>query len=56
LNLMHSIEAIRKVFDFERATMQQTHLGGRSKDIAYQLPKINGLGTEPFSTIRLRGE
>ena len=56
LNLMHSIEAIRKVFDFERATMQQTQLGGRSKDIAYQLPKINGLGTEPFSTIRLRGE
>jgi len=53
INLVHTIDEVRKSFELEKAGLHQTALGGRGKNISYDLPKRGG-GTEPYSTIRLK--
>lgn len=54
LNLTKSIDVVRSHFELEKATIHQTKLGGKGKDVAFDLPKRGGLGTEPYSYIRPR--
>lgn len=54
LNLTKSIDVVRNHFELEKATIHQTKLGGKGKDVAFDLPKRGGLGTEPYSYIRPR--
>lgn len=54
LNLTKSIEVVRSHFELEKATIHQTELGGKGKDVSFDLPKRGGLGTEPYSYMRPR--
>lgn len=54
INLVHAIEDVRKLFELEKAGVHQTALGGRTRNIAFDLPRRGGAGTEPYSTIRLK--
>jgi hypothetical protein len=54
LNLTKSIEVVRSHFELEKATIHQTKLGGKGKDVSFDLPKRSGLGTEPYSYMRPR--
>ena len=54
INLVHAIEDVRKSFELEKAGVHQTALGGRARNIAFDLPRRVGAGTEPYSTIRLK--
>lgn len=53
INLVHTIDEVRKSFVLEKAGLHQTALGGKGKNVSYDLPKGGG-GTEPYSTIRLK--
>jgi hypothetical protein len=53
INLVTAIDEVRKSFELEKAGVHQTSLGGRERNIAFELPKRGG-GTEPYSTIRLK--
>lgn len=52
INLVHSIEDVRKLFEFEKAGMHQTALGGRGRNVSFDLPRRDGSGTEPYSIVR----
>jgi len=52
LNLSKSIEVVRHHFELEKATIHQTKLGGKGKDISFDLPRRGGPGTEPYSYMR----
>ena len=49
------IDEVRKLFVLEKAGLHQTALGGKGKNVSYDLPKGSG-GTEPYSTIRLKDQ
>lgn len=53
INLVHTIDEVRKSFELEKAGVHQTALGGRERNISFELPRRGG-GTEPYSTIRLK--
>ncbi|HNI68953.1 MAG TPA: hypothetical protein PKV55_12985 [Nitrospira sp.] len=55
INLVHAIDEVRKLFVLEKAGLHQTALGGKGKNVSYDLPKGSG-GTEPYSTIRLKDQ
>lgn len=54
INLVHAIEDVRKLFELEKAGVHQTALGGRARNVSFDLPRRGGTGTEPYSTIRLK--
>ncbi len=54
INLVHTIDDVRKSFELEKAGLHQTALGGRARNVSFDLPKRGGGGTEPYSTIRLK--
>jgi hypothetical protein len=54
INLVHAIEDVRKLFDLEKAGLHQTALGGRARNVSFDLPRRGGGGTEPYSTIQLK--
>ncbi|MQM31194.1 MAG: hypothetical protein CRU78_11990 [Candidatus Accumulibacter phosphatis] len=56
INLMHSVDDVRKAFELEKAGIHQTKLAGKDKDIAFELPRKDGIGTEPYATIRMRNQ
>jgi hypothetical protein len=53
INLVQAIDEVRKLFDLDRAGIHQTSLGGKGKDVSFDLPKPGG-GMQPYSTIRLK--
>jgi len=55
INLVHAIDEVRKFFGFEKAGLHQTVLGGKGKNVSYDLPKASG-GTEPYSYIFLKDQ
>ena len=54
LNLVESINDVRKVFELVKAGVHQTGLGGQGRNVSYDLPKRGGDGTEPYVTIKMR--
>lgn len=54
INLVHTIDDVRKLFELEKAGLHQTALGGKGKNVSFELPRRGGSGTEPYSTIRLK--
>jgi len=54
INLLHSIDDVKKIFEFAKSNIGETALGGKGKNVSFDLPRPGGGGTEPFTTIRLK--